>query len=147
MPASRANFVPERRAAATYRARRIVGRGINRHGGRNRFQRDAGKEPFHVLDGIDRHSGLAHLARRPGGVGVVADLGGEVEGHGKAVAALGQEKFVTLIGLLRIPHPGILAHGPQAAPVHGGPDAPGEGVLPGVAQVAIGVEAGQILAR
>ena len=66
------------------------GRGIDRHGGRNLLERDAGKEPFHVFDGIDRHSGPTHLAGRPVGVGIVADLGREVERDRKPVTALGE---------------------------------------------------------
>ena len=74
-------------------------------------------------------------------VGVVAYLGGQVEGHGESRLALFQQIPVASIGLLCRGVAGVLAHGPEPAPVHGGLNAAGKGVLPGVAQVLLMVEA------
>ena len=120
-------------------------RRIDGHRGRNGVQRDAGKKPLHIFDRIDRDSGLTDLARRPGGVRVVANLGGQVECHREPVAALGQQKLIAAVGLFRVAHPGVLPHRPQAASVHGGPDPPGKGVLARIAKIAFGVETGQVL--
>ena len=55
---------------------------------------------------------------------------------------MGEEEFVAAIGLLGVAHASVLAHGPEAAAVHGGLDAARVGVLAGIAEVAFGVEAG-----
>src|SRR5215467_11148754 len=46
-----------------------------------------------------------------------------------------QEIFVAFVGFLGIAHAGILAHGPQAAAIHGGLHAAGERELAGIARV------------
>ena len=68
-----------------------------------------------------------------GMVGVVADLGGKIEGDGQAGRPLASRIFVAAVGFLGIAHAGVLAHGPEAAAVHGGLDAAGVGILAGVA--------------
>ena len=77
---------------------------------------------------------LAHLALRAGVVGVVAHLGGEVEGARQAGLAGVEQELEALVGGLGRAEAGVLAHGPQAAPVHVGTDAPGVGVRAGFAQ-------------
>jgi hypothetical protein len=58
------------------------------------------EEALHVLDRVDGHADFADLAEGHGLVGVVADLGGQVEGDGEAglVPWLEQE-FVAAVGL------------------------------------------------
>ena len=46
---------------------------------------------------------------------------------------MGEQIFVAAVGLLRVAHAGVLAHGPQTAAIHGGLDAAGVGVLAGIA--------------
>src|SRR5207237_1066098 len=69
----------------------------HRHG--DLVERDAVEEYFHVLDGIDGDAGLAHVAADARVVGVVAAVGGQVEGHRDALAAAGQRPLVEGIGL------------------------------------------------
>ncbi len=110
-------------------------RGVDGHGGGYLVQRDALKEALHVPEGVDGHPDLTHLALGQLVVGVVADLGGEVKGHGQARLPGLQEEMVALVGFLGGAEPGILTHGPEAPPVGGGLHRPGVGVLPGHAQL------------
>src|SRR5690606_5701046 len=50
--------------------------------------------------------------------------------HAETRGALLQQVAVPPVGLLGGAEAGVLAHGPQPAPVHGGIHTPGEGVLP-----------------
>ncbi len=77
-------------------------------------------------------------------VGIHADLCGQIKRHRKPCGAVRQQVFVTLVGLFRISHAGVLAHGPEASAVHGGLYAPGIGELAGIAYVGIVVPAFQI---
>src|SRR5690606_20593870 len=106
---------------------------------------DAVGQRLHVLQAGDGHAHLAHFALRHHVVGVVADLGGQVEGDREARLPLLQEEFVAAVGLLRVGEAGVLAHGPEAAAVHGGLDAAGEGELAGVAQALVVVPLRQVL--
>ena len=116
------------------------GGGVDGHRGGDGVELYARKEALHVLDGVDGDADLADFAEGHGVVGVIADLGGEIEGDGEAGGAVREEEFVAAVGLLGVAHAGVLAHGPEAAAVHGGLDAAGEGVLAGVVEVAVGVE-------
>ncbi len=117
-----------------------AGGGVDGHGGGDGVELDAGEEALHVFDGVDGDADLADFAEGHGVVGVVADLGGEIEGDREAGGAVGEEEFVAAVGLFCIAHAGVLAHGPEAAAVHGGLDAAGVGILAGVAEVAVGIE-------
>ncbi len=77
-------------------------------------------------------------------VGVHADLSGEIEGDGKAGLAFAQEVAVTLVGFEGGAEAGVLAHGPEAAAVHGGIDAAGKGEFSGIAEGGFGVPVGEI---
>ena len=77
-------------------------------------------------------------------IGIQADLGGQVEGDGEAGGAVGQQIFVAFVGFFGVAHAGILAHGPEAAAVHGGLDAAGIGIVAGVSDVAVLVSGVQI---
>ena len=121
-----------------------AGRGVDGHGGGDAVERDAVKEALHVLDGVDGDADFADFAEGHGRVGVVADLGGQVEGDGEAGGSLVEEEFVTAVALFRVTHAGVLAHGPEAAAVHGGLDAAGVGELAGKAEVAVGGKGGEV---
>ena len=102
---------------------------------------DAVEEPLHVFDGVDGDADLADFADGQRVVGVVADLRGQIEGDGEPGGAVGEQIFVAAVGFFGVAHAGVLAHGPEAAAVHGGLDAAGVGILAGIAEVAVGVEA------
>ena len=51
-------------------------------------------------------------------VGVVADLGGEVEGNGKTGLPLFDQVVVAPVALCCRAEAGVLAHGPEAAAIH-----------------------------
>jgi hypothetical protein len=65
-------------------------RPVHGHGDAHLVERNAVEEDLHVLHRIDRHPGLAHVARDPGVVGVVASVGRQIEGHGEALLAAPQ---------------------------------------------------------
>ena len=54
--------------------------GVDGHRGGDLVERQAGQQQAHVGQRVDGHPDLAHLALGPGMVGVVAHLGGQVEG-------------------------------------------------------------------
>ena len=66
-------------------------------------------------------------------VGVQADLRWKIEGYGEAGLAFAEEVAVALVGFDGGAEAGVLAHGPEAAAVHGGVDAAGVGEFAGVA--------------
>ena len=49
---------------------------------------------FHVREGVDRDADLADLARGQRVVGVVADLGGQIEGDGEAGLPLLERRYL-----------------------------------------------------
>ena len=70
-----------------------------------------------------------------GVVGVVAHLGRQVEGARQPRLTRPEEELEALVGLLGRPEPGVLAHGPEPAPVHRRVDAPGIRVRAGFAEL------------
>ncbi len=78
-------------------------------------------------------------------VGIIADLGGQVEGHAQAGLAFLEQIEIPLVGLFRRGEPGVLAHGPEASAVHGRLDAAGKRVLAREAQRLKVIERGQVL--
>ena len=111
------------------------GGGVDGHGGADFVQGYPLQEDLHIPQAADGDPHLAHLAAGQGVVGVVPDLGGQIEGDGEARLALLQQVMVPPVGLLGGGVSRVLAHGPQPAPVHVGLDAAGVRVLAGVAQV------------
>ena len=109
--------------------------GVDGHRGRHLLERDVLHQEFHVGERRDRDADLADLARRHRVVGVVADLGREVEGYGEAGLALLEQVAVAGVRLLGVAEAGVLAHGPEAAAVHRGLDAAGVGELAGEAEL------------
>src|SRR5690606_18543801 len=75
-------------------------------------------------------------------VGVVAPVGGEVEGHRQALLAGGEVALVEGVGLLGGGEAGVLAHRPGAGGVHGCPGPALEGGEAG--QVVEVVDTGQV---
>ena len=92
---------------------------VHGHRDRDPVERDAVEEDLHVLDRIDGHAGLAHVALHARVVGVVAAVGGQVEGHRDALAAAGERLLVEGVGFLGGGEPGVLADGPGPDRVHG----------------------------
>ncbi len=84
------------------------------------IERDAAEEDLHVLDGIDRHAGLAHVADDARMVGIVAAVGGQVEGDREPGLAALEVALEELVGRLGGREAAVLAHGPRAVGVHGG---------------------------
>jgi len=109
------------------------GGGVDGHGGRDFFQGDAVEERLHVFERVNGDADFADFAEGEGVVGVHTDLRGQVEGDGETGLALAQEVAIALVGFDGGAEAGVLAHGPQAAAVHGGIDAAGEGIFPGEA--------------
>ncbi len=107
--------------------------GVDRHAGGDLLQRDAVEQGFHIPDRGDRDAHPADLAQGDGVIGVIADLGGQVEGHREAGLPLVEQVAVAAVGFFGGGVPGVLAHGPQAGAVHGWVDAAGVGVLAGEA--------------
>ncbi len=60
------------------------GGGVDGHAGGDFVQRDVAKQQRHVIQGGDGDADLADFAGGDGVVGIVADLGGEIEGDGEA---------------------------------------------------------------
>src|SRR5688572_9219369 len=64
-------------------------------------------------------------------IAIIANLGGEVEGHREASYALGEEEVVAAVAFFGGGETGVLAHGPELVSVHGRVYAAGEGSLAG----------------
>ena len=91
-----------------------------------------GHEQAHVGQRVDGHAHLADLALRPGVVGVVAHLGGQVEGAREARLPGVEEELEALVGRLGRAEAGVLAHRPQLRAVHPRRGRPGcRGTTPG----------------
>ena len=120
------------------------GRGVDGHGGRDVGQGQAVEQGLHVVQRGDGHAHAADLAAGRRGVGVVAHLGRQVEGHREPGLALLQQVAEALVGVGRGGEAGVLAHRPQAAAVHRGLDTARERELPRAPQVACLVEARRV---
>ena len=97
---------------------------------------------IHVFDGIDGHAALADFAQRKRVVGIHADLRRQVKRYGKAGLALVQEIAITLVGFRGAGETCVLAHGPEAAAVHGGINTASVGKLAGIADGFLGIRGG-----
>ena len=80
---------------------------------RHLVERDAVEQRAHVEDRVDRHAGHADVARHARVVGVVAAVGGEVEGDRQALLAGGEVAPVEGVGVLGRREAGVLADGPR----------------------------------
>ncbi len=102
-------------------------RAVHRHRHRHLVERDAVEQDLHVLDGVDRHAGLADVADDARMVAVVAAVGGEVEGDRQPCWPGGQRLAVEGVRLLGGREAGVLADRPGPAGVHRRARAAGEG--------------------
>ena len=123
------------------------GGGIDGHRSGDVLEGDAVEEGLHVFERIDGDADFSDFALRERVVGIHADLGGEIEGDGEAVDALGQEVAVALVRFDGGAEAGVLAGGPEAAAVHGGIDAAGERELAWVGEFGFGVPAAEGILR
>ncbi len=82
-------------------------RAVHGHRDGHFLQRDSREEDFHVLDGIDRNSRLAHIARDAGMIAVVTAMGGEIEGDRKAHLPAGE---ILAVERVRTPRPSRNRH-------------------------------------
>ncbi len=92
------------------------------------------------MDAVDRDADAAHFAARLRRVGVVADLGRQIEGDREPGGPLAEQVAVALVGLGGGREPGVLPHGPEPLAVGLAVEAPGVGVGAGVAQRPVVVE-------
>src|ERR1700693_4145290 len=102
---------------------------IDGHGRGDVGQGNFVEEHFHVSEGTDGHATFADFAFGEGVVGVVTHECGEIEGGGEAGLALREKITETRVGVFGGAEAWSLAHGPQAAAVHGGVNAAGVGRL------------------
>ena len=87
--------------------------GVDRHRRVHLVERDAVHERVHVALVGDRHADLADFSARQLVVGVVAGLGGQVEGDRQPGLALGQVSAIELVGLLGRRMPCVRTHHPR----------------------------------
>ena len=119
-------------------------RGVDRHRGADLAERQAIEQDRHVGEARDRDADAADLALRVGRIRVVAHLGRQVEGDRQPGLALLEEVAEAPVRLLGGREARVLAHRPEATPVHRRLDAAGERVLARPAEVAILVERGGV---
>ena len=105
------------------------------------LERDAVEEHLHVPERADRHAHLADLAAGSRVVGIEPVLGGQIEGDIDARHAALEHVAEPAVRLLGGAEAGVLPHGPEPAPVHGGIDAARERILARLAEIARGIEA------
>ena len=91
---------------------------VHGHADAHLVERDAVEERARVVDRVDGHAGHADVAADPRVVGVVAAVGGQVEGDAEALLAGGEVAPVERVGLLGGREPGVLADGPRLGRVH-----------------------------
>ena len=128
-----------------YMASRIDCRCIDGHAGGDPVQRDAVEQSLHIGQRADRDADLAHLAFGEGMVGVIAELRGQIKGNRQAGLPLGHQVLETVVAFLGGRIAGVLAHRPQASPVHGRVHATRIGILAGRAQIVLIVVACQVI--
>ena len=93
-------------------------RAVHRHRHRHLVERDAVEEGAGVVDRVDRHARHADVAAHPRVVGVVAAVGGEVEGDAQPLLPGREVAAVERVGLLRGREAGVLPDRPRLRRVH-----------------------------
>ena len=91
---------------------------VHRHRHRHLVERDAVEERAGVVDRVDRHARHADVAAHPRVVGVVAAVGGQVEGDAQALLAGREVAAVERVGLLGGREAGVLPDRPRLGGVH-----------------------------
>src|SRR2546430_1551649 len=94
------------------------GRRVDRHGGRDLAERDPVEEQLHVAERVDRDACAPDLADGALVVGVVAELGRQVEGDGEPVLAPLEQVAEARVRLLGRGEARVLADRPGPAAVH-----------------------------
>ena len=110
---------------------------VDGHRDRGLLQVDAAEKNFHVFERIDGHAALADLAFAGRMVGVVAHERGQIEGDRKSAAAVLEQIFVALVGLLGRGEARELPHGEKLAAISGGVNAARVGRLAGIAKILL----------
>ena len=93
-------------------------RAVHRHRHRHLVERDAVEQDLHVFDRIDRHARLADVADHARMVGIVAAMGGEIEGHRHALTAAVEVAPIERVRFLGGGETGVLADRPRPLRVH-----------------------------
>ena len=106
-------------------------RPVHGHRDRHLVQRDAVKQDFHILDGIDGHASLADVPFYAGVVAVIATVCRQIESNGNALLASRQSTAVKGVGFFCGRKPRILPDRPRTTCVHRGFYATGKRGLPG----------------
>ena len=96
---------------------------VHRHGNADFFQRDTIKEDLHVLDRVNRHTGLADVTLHAGVVAVIAAVRCQIKRDRDALLPCGQRTAVESVGFLGSRETRILADRPRTACIHRGLDA------------------------
>ena len=91
---------------------------VHRHRNRHLVERDAIEEDLHIEYAIDGDAGHADIADNARMIGVVAAMGGEVEGDGQSLLARSQVAAVEGVALFGGGVTGVLANRPGAQGVH-----------------------------
>ena len=115
-------------------------RRVDGHRGGDAIERDAVEQPPHVVDAVDGDTDAADLAARRRRVGVVADLGRQVEGDREPGRPLLEQVAVAAVRFGGARVPGVLAHGPQPLAVGLAVEAPGVGEAAGVPERPVVVQ-------
>ena len=93
---------------------------VDGHRDGSAVERNAGEQRLHVLDRVDGHATLAHLAFALCIVRVAAHERGQIERDGKSAGSAGEEVLVPEICFFRRGKAGELPHGPEASAITGG---------------------------
>ncbi len=91
---------------------------VHRHRHRHLVERDAVEEGAGVVDRVDGHARHADIAAHPRVVGVVAAVGGQVEGDAETLLAGREVAAVERVGLLGGREAGVLPDRPGLGGVH-----------------------------
>ena len=122
-----------------------TGCAVDGHRCRYLVERDAVKQPLHVVQGRDRHPFTPNLTQGTRVVGVVPHQHRHVESSGEPVLPLGKEELEALVGILRRAETRELAHSPEFTTVHAGVDSTGVRVFTGQTNVPLIVYALHVL--
>ena len=98
------------------------------------------EERPHVVDGVDGHADLAHLAVRDPGIGVVSHLGGQVEGDREPGGARLDQLVIAAVGLLGSGEAGVLTHRPGPVDIHSRIHSASKRILSRLAKLFFGPE-------
>ena len=93
-------------------------RPVHRHADAHLVERDAFEQALHVLDAVDGHASLAHVALHALVVTVVSPVRREVKGDTQALLACRQVPAVKRVALLRRRKTRVLPHRPRPDRIH-----------------------------